>query len=182
MFFVGPFAYEYSYKVTETKTRHFFLSVIYPILLMQYRKLCPFVFRCVVCIDSVSIKVIYSHTLPNILWRFVFISIAKKGNGERGTGNGCVEKSSFFASYRLCSCLLIRPSENCVFPSSSPIRIRSIRSHPHHAAPRKYKPLLKVVLLRVAYSNTAVLNHFLHSSSPASACPSAALFCACPSA
>ena len=53
---------------------------------MQYRKLCPFVFRCVVCIDSVSIKVIYSHTLPNILWRFVFISIAKKGNGEQGTG------------------------------------------------------------------------------------------------
>ena len=99
---------------------------------------------------------------------FVFVCIAKKatGNGKRiprakrvaegdalaGVGTGSVEKSPFSASYRLCSWVLICTPQNRVFPFSSPLRIRFIRSHRPHAAPNKYSPFLKVVLVWVSAS------------------------------
>lgn len=55
------------------------------------------------CIDSHAEKCVIPHLLSSNMPTFVSVCIAEKatGNGEQGTES--VEKSSFSASYRLCS-------------------------------------------------------------------------------
>ena len=109
-------------------------------------------FACIpmfMCIDSHSEKCVIPHILSSNMPTSVSVCIAQKatGNGKQGTGS--VEKSPFSASYRLCSRVLICTPQNRVFPLSSSIRIRFIRSHRPHAAPSKYRSFRDVVLVCV---------------------------------
>ena len=58
--------------------------------------------------------------------------------------------------YRLWSLVLIRTPQIRVFPFSSSIRIRFIRSHRPHAAPSKHRGFREVVLMCVC----CILYHF----------------------